>query len=80
MLEPIAGRYQKVVGQHREWVAYLNREDVRGMWDLQPAEAATATCSVACVLKSNGRDLRKLMQCVPFNTLLLALTLRRAGI
>ena len=65
------GRYEKVMGQRREWVRYLNRGDIRHLWELRPASETRFRFSVAAVAKKQRPWLRKLVQCVPLNDAIL---------
>jgi hypothetical protein len=48
-------------------VEYLQRPEVEPLWKLAPLQEADSTMGIACVLTKNGRDLRKVLQSVPFD-------------
>ena len=64
----LLNRYCRVLGPRREWVKYLCRPEVSLLWTLAPLVEVELTMGIACVLKKNGRDLRKVLQSVPFNS------------
>ena len=47
--------------------AYMSRPEVRSLWRLDVAATATGRCTFACVEKRTGTELRKILQCCPFN-------------
>ena len=67
-----AGRFRTILGSHDEWVRYLHRPVCRRLWRLARADEARATLSVAAVLKKDGTKLRKILQSVPFNEMIVS--------
>ena len=69
-LEDLGRRFDGVLGPRSEWVDYHGRPEVRPLWDLGLASECKATVGVAAVTKKDGEQLRKILQSVPFNTML----------
>lgn len=60
----IEERYGFIGGTLEEYIRYLGRDDVRGLWQWDLSSNIRATAGISCVLKKNGIDQRKLvMQC-----------------
>ena len=60
-------RFNKVLGERREFVQYLQRREVQDLWALELPCNVRATASIASVAKRSGTMLRKIVMCCPFN-------------
>ena len=65
--EQLCSQFNKVLGPHSEWVAYLNRPGMDSLWELIPDGEQAAPCAVASVPKRDNSADRKILQICPLN-------------
>ena len=68
-LRDLNRRFCKVLGHHHQYIVYLRRREVQDLFSLELPEDVLGAVSLAAVEKSSGDMLRKILMCVPFNTL-----------
>ena len=54
--------FAKFMGKRSEYISYLQRPEIRDLWELRPASESRARCAFAAVPKRASTELRKILQ------------------